>query len=125
MHSMIYHHHTNGEVYPAQNCPIYQAFRFEKVHRIENEVFWRKDGTPISVEYVSTPIYDRGVLAGAVVIFRDITERKESQTKLRRAMAEIAELRDRLEQENAYLREEILEGGHITISSGRQCRSGT
>ncbi|MEI4234109.1 sigma 54-interacting transcriptional regulator [Roseovarius sp. D22-M7] len=107
IHSIIHHHHLGGEVYPAQDCPIYRSFRFEQVNRIEDEVFWRKDGKPIRVEYVSTPIYDHKVLAGAVVIFRDITERKESEMRLRRAMAEVADLRDRLEQENAYLQEEI------------------
>ena len=107
IHSMIHHHHLNGEVYPSQKCPIYRSFRFEQVNRIEDEVFWRKDGRPIRVEYVSTPIYDQRVLAGAVVIFRDITERKESERRLREALDEVAALRDRLEQENAYLQEAI------------------
>ncbi|WP_439122805.1 sigma 54-interacting transcriptional regulator [Marivita sp.] len=107
IHSMIHHHHLNGDVYPSQECPIYRSFRFEQVHRIEDEVFWRKDGKPIRVEYVSTPIYDQKVLAGAVVIFRDITERKESERKLREALDEVAALRDRLEEENEYLQEAI------------------
>ncbi|MDU8910986.1 sigma 54-interacting transcriptional regulator [Aestuariicoccus sp. MJ-SS9] len=107
IHSMIHHHHLSGEIYPSHDCPIYRSFRFEQVNRIENEVFWRKDGKPIQVEYVSTPIYDQKVLAGAVVIFRDITERKESERKLREAMEQVADLRDRLEQENAYLQEQI------------------
>jgi hydrogenase-4 transcriptional activator len=81
IHSMIHHHHLSGEFYPAHDCPIYQSFRYEQVNRIEDEVFWRKDGKPIRVEYVSTPIYDQNVLAGAVVIFRDITERKEKRNQ--------------------------------------------
>lgn len=107
IHSIIHHHHLNGDLYPHTECPIYRSFRLEQVHRIEDEVFWRKDGRPIRVEYVSTPIYDHQILAGAVVIFRDITERKENEARLRTALAEVAELRDRLEQENAYLQEEI------------------
>ncbi|MGP6086318.1 sigma 54-interacting transcriptional regulator [Antarctobacter jejuensis] len=107
IHSMIHHHHLNGDHYPSQQCPIYRSFRFEQVNRIEDEVFWRKDGHPIRVEYVSTPIYDQQILAGAVVIFRDITERKENERKLRDALSEVAALRDRLEQENAYLQEAI------------------
>ncbi|KCV82126.1 transcriptional regulator [Actibacterium atlanticum] len=107
IHSKIHHQRLNGEKYHSHDCPIYRSFRFEQVHRIEDEVFWRKDGKPIQVEYVSTPIYDQQVLAGAVVIFRDITERKEGERKLREAMDEVAELRDRLEQENAYLQEAI------------------
>lgn len=107
MHAMIHHHHLDGCIYNSQDCPIYRSFRFEQVHRIEDEVFWRKDGKPIRVEYVSTPIYDQQVLAGAVVIFRDITERKENERKLREALEEVAALRDRLEEENAYLQEAI------------------
>ncbi len=116
IHSKIHHHHLNGDLYPSHECPIYQSFRFEEVNRIENEVFWRKDGKPIRVEYVSTPIYEGKVLAGAVVIFRDITERWENERKLREAMEEVAALRDKLEQENAYLQEAInIERAHHDI----------
>ncbi|MEL6920378.1 MAG: sigma 54-interacting transcriptional regulator, partial [Pseudomonadota bacterium] len=107
IHSILHHTHVNGDHYHHHDCPIYKSFRFEQVNRIEDEVFWRKDGRPIPVEYISTPIYDHQILAGAVVIFRDISERKEGEKKLRQAMQEVADLRDRLEQENAYLQEEI------------------
>ncbi len=106
-HAIIHHRHLNGDPYDHRDCPIYHSFRNERVSRVEDEVFWRKDGRPIQVEYVSTPIYDGQVLAGAVVIFRDITDRKESERRLHEAMAEVDALRDRLEQENAYLQEEI------------------
>ena len=116
IHNMIHHHHLNGELYPSQHCPIYRSFRFEQVNRIEDEVFWRKDGKPIRVEYVSTPIYEGQVLVGAVVIFRDITERWENERKLRDAMEEVGALRDSLMQENAYLQEAInIERAHHDI----------
>lgn len=116
IHTMIHHHHLNGEHYPSHECPIYQSFRNEQVNRIEDEVFWRKDGKPIRVEYISTPIYDGAQLVGAVVIFRDITERWESERKLREAMDEVAALRDQLEEENAYLQEAIsIERAHHDI----------
>ncbi len=107
IHDIIHHHHLDGAVYHAHDCPIYQAFRSEKVNRVEDEVFWRKDGKPIQVEYVSTPIYHQKVLAGAVVIFRDVSERRLNEKKLHAALDEVADLRDRLEQENAYLQETI------------------
>ena len=116
IHAKIHHHHLNGEQYPSHECPIYQSFRYEQVNRIEDEVFWRKDGKPIRVEYVSTPIYDGPQLVGAVVIFRDITERWENERKLREAMDEVAALRDQLEEENAYLQEAIsIERAHHDI----------
>lgn len=116
IHAKIHHHHLNGEQYPSHECPIYQSFRFEQVNRVENEVFWRRDGKPIRVEYVSTPIYDGTQLVGAVVIFRDITERWENERKLREAMDQVAALRDQLEEENAYLQEAInIERAHHDI----------
>lgn len=116
IHTMIHHHHLNGEKYPSHECPIYQSFRYEQVNRIEDEVFWRKDGKPIRVGYISTPIYDGTQLVGAVVIFRDISERWENERKLREAMEEVAALRDQLEEENAYLQEAIsIERAHHDI----------
>ncbi|MBT8152652.1 sigma 54-interacting transcriptional regulator [Epibacterium ulvae] len=107
LHAMIHHHHLDGGHFPARECPIYRSFRMEETVRVDEDAFWRKDGKPILVDYVSTPIYDRGVLAGAVVIFRDITERRENERKLRAALSEIEALKAQLEQENDYLLTEM------------------
>lgn len=107
LHSIIHHHHLDGEHFPAHSCPIYDSFRRDKTVRVDDDAFWRKDGKPILVEYVSTPIYDHGVLAGAVVIFRDVTARKENEKRLRHALQEVETLRVQLEQENDYLQTEI------------------
>ena len=63
IHAMIHHHHLDGRKYPSRECPIYHSFRNEQVNRVEDEVFWHKNGRPIQVEYTSTPIYDQQVLA--------------------------------------------------------------
>ena len=55
------------------------------VHRIEQEVFWRKDGSALPVEYVSTPVRENGRVVGAVVSFLDITERKAAEAARLRA----------------------------------------
>ena len=107
LHAIIHHRHLNGGIYPARECPIYDTFRKEKVQRIENDAFWRKDGNPILVDYVSTPIYDHNVLAGAVVIFRDVTESRATERKLRKALEQVENLSHQLEQENDYLQQEI------------------
>jgi PAS domain S-box-containing protein len=107
MHATVHHRHADGSHYPHEDCPIYAAFRDGVVHHVTGEAFWRKDGTPLWVEYTSTPIRDRGVLVGAVVVFRDVGERREADEKLRAALAELDGLRQRLELENAYLQEEI------------------
>jgi len=107
MHSTVHHTHPDGRSYPNHDCPIYAAFRDGTVHKVDNEVFWRKDGTPLHVEYTSTPLRDQGRLIGAVIVFRDITQRRETDEKLRTALAEVDRLRERLERENEYLQDEI------------------
>jgi PAS domain S-box-containing protein len=107
IHDMIHHTHEDGRHYHPSDCPIYAAFHDGSVHSVDDEVFWSKSGKPIPVEYTSTPVTDNGNLVGAVVIFRDITERKVTEEKLLNAMREVDSLKQRLELENAYLQEEI------------------
>lgn len=76
IYSIIHHH----------DCPIYKSFGFEQLKHIEDEVFWRKDRKPGRVGYILAPIYDHQILAGAVVIFRSITERKKNEPQLRHAL---------------------------------------
>ena len=116
MHSIVHHTRPDGSHYPEHDCPIYAAFRDGAVHQVDTEVFWRKDGTSFWVEYTSTPIRDHGHVVGAVIVFRDITQRREADEKLRAAREEVDRLRERLELENAYLQEEIrIEGNHHGI----------
>jgi formate hydrogenlyase transcriptional activator len=107
IHSMVHHSHADGSHYPGHDCPIYGAFRDGHVHTVGDEVFWRKDGKPFWVEYTSTPIRDRGAVVGAVVVFRDVSLKREADDKLRAALEEVESLRQKLELENAYLQEEI------------------
>ena len=107
LHPIIHHRHADGSPYPDADCPIYAAFRRGTVQTVDGEVFWRRDGSAIDVDYTSTPIVDDGALVGAVVVFRDVTERKRAEAKLAATLQENARLRERLEEENAYLQEEI------------------
>lgn len=112
MHEIIHHHREDGSAYPSVDCPIYNAFKQGTVNTVDNEVFWRKDGTAMPVEYTSTPIMDSGDVVGAVIVFRDVSERRNNEETLRQALVENAALRDRLEMENAYLKEEIRSRGN-------------
>ncbi len=106
-HDVMHHTHADGDDYPAEDCPIYAAFKDGEIHEIRDEVFWRKDGSSFPVEYTSTPIQDDEKLVGAVVVFRDISKRKEQEQKLRNALEEVERLRARLEMEKEYLLDEL------------------
>ncbi len=84
-HSTWHHTKPDGSPYPKEECEIYTAYRDGAVHRTSTEVFWRKDGTSFPVEYASTPINEQGLVAGAVVTFADITERKQAEESLRQS----------------------------------------
>ena len=82
MHELIHHNRPNGSPYPVEECPIFQACRRGQVRRNEEEVFWRCDGTPLPVEYSSSPFRELGEIQGAVVTFFDITKRKQALRRL-------------------------------------------
>ncbi len=71
-HDLIHHTHSDGTAHPVEDCPIYMAYRDGVVHYRTGDIFWCKNGSSFPVEYVSTPIRDKGMLTGAVVVFRDM-----------------------------------------------------
>lgn len=87
---IVCHTMRDGTPCTADACPILAACRDGVVRHVPEDVFWRQDGTSFPVEYVSTPIHEHDALVGAVVIFKDITERqrleREMQTADRLAM---------------------------------------
>lgn len=107
IHRIHHHSHADGSHYPVEDCPIYKAVHDGVVHEGRQEVFWRHDGTFFPVEFTSTPVISDGRIAGAVVVFRDITERRTTENQLHNALEELKVLKQRLEDQNAYLQEEI------------------
>ncbi len=96
-HRVWHHSRPDGTPYPEEECPIYQAYADGVIHNGE-DLLWRKDGSSFAAEYASTPIFEDGELVGAVVAFRDITDRKWAEEQLLEAK-EDAEKARRQEQE--------------------------
>jgi len=76
IHELIHHSHADGTLHTKANCPILQGMRRREGVRIRDDVFWRKDGTTVPVEYVASPLIDEGQIAGMVVAFQDVSERR-------------------------------------------------
>ncbi|MGY6275206.1 sigma-54 interaction domain-containing protein [Methylomonas sp. MgM2] len=107
VHDIHHHSYPDGSPYVHTECPIYAALQDGEVHRVDDEVFWHIDGSAVPVEYTSTPIRRDGKIEGAVVVFRDISKRKEIERQREAAFQEIKQLKEQLEQERDYLRDEI------------------
>jgi PAS domain S-box-containing protein len=61
--------------HPLGACPLRQAPADCEAVSSSQALFWRKDGSRLPVEFSVRPICVQGSVAGAVVTFRDITER--------------------------------------------------
>jgi PAS domain S-box-containing protein len=76
LHELIHHSHADGTPYSRSTSPILQALRRCEPIRMRDEVFWRKDGTAIPVEYSANPLLEEGRVSGMVVAFQDVSERR-------------------------------------------------
>ena len=89
MHALIHHSHEDGDAYPVQECQIFLAYSQGHGTHVDDEVFWRADGTSFPVEYWSYPQRQDGQVLGAVVTFIDITERKQAEEEKAKLMAQL------------------------------------
>jgi PAS domain S-box-containing protein len=94
LHSLIHHSHADGSPYPRENCPMYQSFSLGTASHVDDEVLWRKGGTSFPAAYSSTPVRKDGAVVGAVVTFRDITERKKAEEKIRNSEQRLGQIID-------------------------------
>jgi len=76
IHAILNHSQPDGTPYTWEESPIYATLQTGAVQYMTNDIFYRRDGSKFPVEYVSTPIREQGKIVGAVVIFKDITDRQ-------------------------------------------------
>jgi PAS domain S-box-containing protein len=58
------------EVYPSADSTH---------HAQDVDIYWREDGTSFPVEFTSTPIIKGSEVLGEVIVFKDITDRREAE----------------------------------------------
>ena len=83
MHVLEHHTRTDGTPFPIEECPIYIGFHENRGVHVDDDIFWKKDGTNFPVEYWSHPLVRDGKTVGAVVTFFDISGRREAEIILR------------------------------------------
>ncbi len=80
LHDVIHHSRADGSPYTRETCPILRTARTGEPGHVADEQFFRLDGSSVSVEYWSVPIFRQGELKGAVTTFVDISARKELES---------------------------------------------
>lgn len=107
LHDVIHHSRADGSHYPKLQCHIYLTAQTGKPAHVDDELFFRKDGSSFPVEYWAYPIVREGELRGAVTTFIDITERRQAQIALQRAKQEAEEANRAKDQFLAMLSHEL------------------
>ncbi len=132
-HATFHHTRKGGCYYPMDECPLHSTLASGRTNYATEEEFLRKDGTTFPVELTTAPIMEEGGIVGAVMVFRDITERKLAEEELRRARdeleirvqertIELSEAKEELEVANEELQVELEEHQklEIEISQSKQ-----
>lgn len=86
VHEMIHHSRPDGSPYPREACPILGSLESEKADWAFEEMFWRRDGTPVPVQCTTRPLLDGRELKGLVLTFTDLTQIRKVEAELRKAI---------------------------------------
>jgi hypothetical protein len=68
---------------------MYASYTRAAENHVTDEVLWRKDGSSFDVGYTCVPMRKGDAIIGAVVVFRDITERKKAEAELKEYVADL------------------------------------
>ena len=85
LHETVHHSRRDRTPFPKEDCSLCATLRDGLAHWMDDEVFWRKDGSAIPIEYTCMPMHEGNKIVGAVLTFQDITERKDAEGALREA----------------------------------------
>ncbi len=95
-HATWHHSKADGSPYPEAECPLHAGYKSGSVCKGNDQVFWRKDGSSFPVRYISSPLRESGELIGAVVVFQNITQRKQAEAEITRLHRETEYWAERL-----------------------------
>lgn len=86
--TLVHYADEDGKPYAEESKSICHTAVDGIARSSEDEVLWHKNGHALPIEYTSTPIFSDDKIIGAVVVYRDITERKQAQDALNEAAGE-------------------------------------
>lgn len=87
LHQVIHDRHPDGRPYPASECPLSHTSATGETLFGHEDVFFRKNGSPVQVSCSNAPLVIEERIAGSVLVAHDITERKRTEAALRESEA--------------------------------------
>jgi PAS domain S-box-containing protein len=82
-HELIAHSAADGSPLPPERCLLVDSLRTGVKHRSTDEVLWRSDGTSVTVEMTTAPVYEGDAIIGAVMTFTDNSEVRAAARRAR------------------------------------------
>lgn len=83
LHPLIQHSGIDGTPYSYEQSPVFKAASEGISAHVGDAIFFRADGSSFPVEYQAHPVWQDGVLQGALCTFVDQTERQRGIQALR------------------------------------------
>ncbi len=90
VHELIAHSAADGTPISADKVLIVDSLRNGTKHRSQDEVLWRSDGTSVTVDVTTAPVFEGDVIIGAVMTFSDNSEVRAAVRRARE-LAEVLE----------------------------------
>lgn len=81
-HNLFHCRKADGTVLQREECNILKVVHTGETFFSNDEIFMKKDGGIFPVSVISNAIKDKDAITGAVISFRDITERKHAEEVL-------------------------------------------
>lgn len=87
VHAVLHGRAPAEDAHPADSCPLEERIRTGRPREDSDTVVWHRRGRPIRARLALRPLMGGRQLRGAVLTVSDLTQIREAETALRRAVA--------------------------------------
>jgi len=89
LHAMVHGRRQDGSTYPKHECPMSAVLRTGSGILVEDDLFWRRDGTSFTVGYSAQPVVIQGRVEGVMATIWETAKRKQAEESLRASEAQV------------------------------------
>jgi len=89
MHEMVHGRRPDGSAYPRHECPMSMVLRTGSGILVEDDLFWRRDGTSLTVGYSAQPVVIQERVEGVMATIWETARRRRAEESLRASEARV------------------------------------